>query len=103
MSLVPSNSMASNVRLAFKSLPFSSRRLIFDHCRMNWRFGAAPTVLVVIAAWGGMIKSSQNGPINEGGTVPALPLGLKTVVEGNGAFCHSDKIGRASSRERLTI
>ena len=57
---------------------------------MNWRFGAAPTVLVVIAAWGGMIKSSQNGPINEGGTVPALPLGLKTVVEGNGAFCHSD-------------
>src|SRR5207247_7799986 len=88
--LVRSKSIGSNVRFAFRSFPSSSSTLRFDHSTTNRRLGAAPIVFVVVVAAGGIIRSSQYGAINEGGTVPTLPLARTTVREGNAAFCHSD-------------
>src|SRR5262245_43192478 len=99
MSLLPSKRMTSNVRFAPTSWPFSSRMLRFIHSTTNCLFGAVPRMRIVtepgldVVLQGeteeGRHRSSQNGAINEGGTVPALPPGRVTVCAGRDAFWNS--------------
>ena len=59
---------------------------MLDHSTMNCRFGVTPIVCVLMLLSEPMMRSSQNGAIKEGGTLPTLPLGRVTLWAGSEAF-----------------
>src|SRR5207244_11195323 len=91
------------VRFEFRSRPSSSRMLMFDHSTTNCRFGADPTVRVVTAPSDLMMRSSQNGAINDGGTAPTVPPVRVTVWAGRDAFGNSAIDGGSRLRKPFVV